>query len=237
MATAIKKKRIIKDIFKYGIPLASLGVGAANLSINMSRKKKDRIYHEQQLKAMKELTDSLNRVNSCMSNESEKTKSSLPEKQFSLRDDSGIKFRRKVDLEGLLGDNKINELRDWLLEKSSDPRFQVNSEYSTENFLEEVGYSVSINKDPRKSVVNLLYSNGILEILFVNPRLNEISKIDKVLDEYQLKYNNEVGYIATQPAHSIFHVEIELKKSTESEVPDMLNKEGFKINVLINKNK
>ena len=136
-----------------------------------------------------------------------------------------------------MGDGKIEELRDWLLEKSADPRLQGRSQYSTENFLEEITYSVSINKDPKGNIVNLLYSCGVLEILFVNPKPNEVSKIDKVLDEYCSRYDEEVGYIATQPAHSIFHVEIKLKEGTESEVPEMLREEGFKINVLINNNK
>ena len=157
-------------------------------------------------------------------------------KFFSLRDDNDIKFRRKLDLEGILGENKLDELRDWLLEKSMDPRLQTGSQYSTEDFLEEVSYSVSINSNPKENIVNILFSNGVLEILFVNPRSNEISRIDKVLDEYSSNYE-EVGYIATQPAHNIFHVEIKLKEGTESEVPEMLHKENFKINVLINKNK
>lgn len=247
MATPINKKDIeaAKNVVKYGVPVLALGVSTANMATNASRHKKDEQYQKKQLEAMNKLTDSLNTVNTSMSNFNSKNFPQYREKKkkggffgkiFSLRDD-GINFRRKVDLEGLLGDGKIEELRDWLLEKSADPRLQNESQYNTENFLEEITYSVSINENPKRNIVNLLYSCGVLEILFVNPRSNEVSKIDKVLDEYCSKYDEEVGYIATQPAHSIFHVEIKLKEGTESEVPEMLHEEDFKINVLINKNK
>lgn len=227
-----------KKAAQYGIPVAALGVSTANMSINASRHKRDQAYQDKQLEAMTKLTNSLNKVDKSMKAGNTKTvPRKTKSKDFSLRDNEGIKFRRGVDLVGLLGDEKIDELRDWLLEKSTDPRLQTESQYSTENFLEEVEYSISINKDPRRNIVNLLYSNGVLEILFVNPRSNEISKIDKVLDEYYSKYDEEVGYIATQPAHSVFHVEIKLKEGTESEIPEMLHEEDFKINVLINKNK
>ena len=240
------RTKVVEDVFKYGIPTAALGVSTANMSINASRHKKDEVYQAKQLNAMNNLTNSLNNVNTSMARfnmnniqqpQPQKKKKGFFRRLFSLYDSSkGVKFRRSINLDGILGDNKIDELRDWLLEKSLDPRLQSETQYSTEDFLNEVSYSVSINQDPRKSVVNLLYSNGVLEILFVNPRPNEISKIDKVLDEYSSKYEN-TGYIATQPAHSIFHVEIKLKEGTESEVPSMLYEEGFKINVLINKNK
>ena len=239
MAIHIKKDSA-KKVAQYGIPVAALGVSTANMSINASRHKRDQAYQDKQLEAMTKLTNSLNKVDRSMKAGNSNTETAprkTKNKNFSLRDDKGIKFRRGVDLVGLLGDEKIDELRDWLLEKSTDPRLQTESQYSTENFLEEVNYSVSINKDPRGSIVNLLYSNGVLEILFVNPRSNEISKIDRILDEYCSRYEEEVGYIATQPAHSIFHVEIKLKEGTESEVPEMLHEEDFKINVLINKNK
>lgn len=237
---------VVEGVFKYGVPTAALAVSAANMSINASRHRKDEIYQKKQLDAMNKLTTSLNNVSSSMSRfDKNNLQTRQPQPQprrrgflrrlFSIQN-GDIKFRRGVDLEGVLGDGKIEELRDWLLEKSSDPRLQTNNSYSTNNFLDEISYSVSINQDPRKSIVNLLYSNGILEILFVNPRPNEISKIDKVLDEYSSKYE-DTGYIATQPAHSIFHVEIKLKEGTESEVPEMLREEGFKINVLINNNK
>ena len=242
---AIPTKNTLKAAGKY-VPAAALGVSTVNMSVNASRHRKDRTYQEKQLEAMNKLTKTLNTVNTNMSNFNSNNfqpAQQRPEKKrflrriFSLRDD-GINFRRGVDLEGILGSNKIEELRDWLLEKSSDPRLHAGSTYSTEDYLENVSYSVSINKNPMGSIVNLLYSNGVLEILFVNPRSNEISKIDKVLDEYCSKYEEEgVGYIATQPGHSIFHVEIRLKEGTESEVPEMLHEEGFKINVLINKNK
>ena len=246
MATPTNKgsMELLKNTVKYGVPVLALGVSTANLATNASRHRKDEIYQKKQLDAMNKLTDSLNTVNTSMSRFNDKNFPQYREKKkrgffgrfFSLRDD-GIKFRRGVDLEGILGDGKIGELRDWLLEKSSDPRLQGNSQYSTEDFLESISYSVSINNNPMGSVVNLLYSYGVLEILFVNPRPNEVSKIDKVLDEYCSRYDEEVGYIATQPAHSIFHVEIKLKEGTESEVPEMLREEGFKINVLINNNK
>lgn len=238
MAIPINKESA-KKVVKYGLPVATLGVSTTNMSINASRHRRDTEYQDKQLQAMTKLTNSLNKVDRNLKNPSTQVviPKTMKNKNYSLHDDSGIKFRRGVDLVGLLGDKKIDELRDWLLEKSTDPRLQTGSQYSTEDFLEEVNYSVSINKDPRGSIVNLLYSNGVLEILFVNPRSNEISKIDKVLDEYYSKYEEEVGYIATQPAHSIFHVEIKLKEGTESEVPEMLHEEDFKINVLINKNK
>jgi len=242
MAIPTKK---LKSAGKY-IPVAALGVSTANMTINASRHRKDRTYQEKQLEAMNKLTKTLNTVNTNMSNfnaNNFQVNNPQPKKRgtflgrfFSLRD-NGINFRRGVDLEGILGDGKIEELQDWLLEKSSDPRLSTGSTYSTEDYLGGITYSVHINKNPMGYVVNLLYSNGVLEILFVNPRSNEISKIDKVLDEYSSKYEEEVGYIATQPAHSIFHVEIKLKEGTESEVPEMLHEEGFKINVLINKNK
>lgn len=237
---------VVEGVFKYGLPTAALAVSTANMSINASRHRKDEVYQKKQLDAMNKLTTSLNNVSSSMSrfdknNLQPRQPQPQPRRRGFLRrlfsiQNGDIKFRRGVDLEGVLGDGKIEELRDWLLEKSSDPRLQTNNSYSTNNFLDEISYSVSINQDPRKSIVNLLYSNGILEILFVNPRPNEISRIDKVLDEYSSKYE-DTGYIATQPAHSIFHVEIKLKEGTESEVPEMLHEEGFKINVLINKNK
>lgn len=236
MAIRINKESA-KNAAKYGIPVAALGVSTANMSINASRHKRDQAYQDKQLEAMTKLTNSLNKVDKSMktvNTQSSKKKSN--NKFFSLRDDNDIKFRRKLDLEGILGENKLDELRDWLLEKSMDPRLQTGSQYSTEDFLEEVSYSVSINSNPKENIVNILFSNGVLEILFVNPRSNEISRIDKVLDEYSSNYE-EVGYIATQPAHNIFHVEIKLKEGTESEVPEMLHKENFKINVLINKNK
>ena len=237
---------VVEGVFKYGLPTAALAVSTANMSINASRHRKDEVYQKKQLDAMNKLTTSLNNVSSSMSrfdknNLQPRQPQPQPRRRGFLRrlfsiQNGDIKFRRGVDLEGVLGDGKIEELRDWLLEKSSDPRLQTNNSYSTNNFLDEISYSVSINQDPRKSIVNLLYSKGILEILFVNPRPNEISRIDKVLDEYSSKYE-DTGYIATQPAHSIFHVEIKLKEGTESEVPSMLYEEGFKINVLINKNK
>lgn len=237
---------VVEGVFKYGLPTAALAVSTANMSINASRHRKDEVYQKKQLDAMNKLTTSLNNVSNSMSrfdknNLQPRQPQPQPRRRGFLRrlfsiQNGDIKFRRGVDLEGVLGDGKIEELRDWLLEKSSDPRLQTNNSYSTNNFLDEISYSVSINQDPRKSIVNLLYSNGILEILFVNPRPNEISRIDKVLDEYSSKYE-DTGYIATQPAHSIFHVEIKLKEGTESEVPSMLYEEGFKINVLINKNK
>ena len=237
---------VVEGVFKYGLPTAALAVSTANMSINASRHRKDEVYQKKQLDAMNKLTTSLNNVSSSMSRfdrNNLQTRQPQPQPRrrgflrrlFSIQN-GDIKFRRGVDLDGVLGDGKIEELRDWLLEKSSDPRLQTNNSYSTNNFLDEISYSVSINQDPRKSIVNLLYSNGILEILFVNPRPNEISRIDRVLDEYSSKYE-DTGYIATQPAHSIFHVEIKLKEGTESEVPSMLYEEGFKINVLINKNK
>lgn len=245
MGTPIKEAA--KNTIKYGVPIAALGVSTANMSINAARHRKDEVYQAKQLNAMNKLTDSLNNVNTSMSRfnsnnfhyqtSEPKRRRGLLGRIFSLRDESGVKFRRGIDLEGILGDGKIDKLRDWLLEKSADPRLQSGSQYSTIDFLDNVSYSVSINKSPMGFIVNLLYSGGVLEILFVNPRSNEISKIDKILDEYCSKYNEEVGYIATQPAHSIFHVEIKLKEGTESEVPEMLHEEGFKINVLINKNK
>jgi hypothetical protein len=242
MATHTKKD-IIKNAVKYGVPVTTLGVGVANLSINKARYKKDRKYQEEQLKAMNRLTNSLNKTNSNLSQLNsdnfpfpEEPKKRRFLKFFSVRDNN-INFRRKVDLEGILGDNKLDELRDWLLEKSSDPRLQTGLTYSTEDYINSVSYPIPVNSDPKGTIVNLLYCNGVLEILFVNPKPDEVSRIDKVLDEYCSKHNEEVGYIATQPAHSIFHVEIKLKEGTESEVPEMLREEGFKINVLINKNK
>lgn len=241
---ATRTSKVLENTFKYAIPTAALGVTSTNMMINASRHNQARDYQEKQLRAMTDLTNSLNKVdksmkvvsNNVIQPEKKKSRYQFTRKFYSIKNND-IKFRRKLDLEGILGENKLDELRDWLLEKSLDPRLQTNSQYSTENFLEEVSYSVSINNNPKESVVNLLYANGVLEILFVNPRSNEISKIDKVLDEYSSNYDGEVGYIATQPAHDIFHVEIKLKEGTESEVPEMLHKEDFKINVLINKNK
>ena len=242
---ATPTNRLVENTFKYVLPTTAIGISGTNMMINASRHNQAQEYQAKQLQAMTNLTNSLNKVDESMQATTnpvvqrpsrKRSRYRLTRKTYSL-DNNDIKFRRKVDLEGILGDRKIDELRDWLLEKSLDPRLQTGSQYSTEDFLDEVSYSVSINDDPRSTVVNLLYSNGVLEILFVDPKPNEISKIDGVLDEYCSEYDEEVGYIATQPARSIFHVEIKLKEGTESEVPEMLHEENFKINVLINKNK
>ena len=97
--------------------------------------------------------------------------------------------------------------------------------------LNPMGLKYDIDADPKKQVVNLLYRNGILEALFIDPRPNEISKLDKVIDDYCNRYKN-AAYIATQPAKNIFHMEMYTVEGTELEVPDALMDAGFKINVL-----
>jgi hypothetical protein len=62
------------------VPLVggSFLVGSANLATNVSRKKNDKDYQENQIQAMKDLTKSLNNVNNSISNRTEEVKPKKP---------------------------------------------------------------------------------------------------------------------------------------------------------------
>lgn len=228
------EKRIVKG-FKYGIPVASLGITGTNLVINTKRRTSDRKYQEEQLKEMRRLTgslknaaDEISSLNMGIDNNIKQTrqpKSIFNKiKSFSLRDN-----KSSDSLVGILGNE--GEVKSWLIKKAMNSEFPKDSEYSTIDLLHEL--DIAGGQNPHKYVVNLLYHQGLLEILFVNPRSNEVRKIDKVLDAYCDKYENETGYIATQPGNNIFHVEMKVKLGTELEIPKKLMEEGFKLNAII----
>jgi hypothetical protein len=229
-----RTKRYIDKGIKYGVPAASLGIAGTNLIINTKRRNSDRKYQEEQLKEMRRLTGSLKNATeelSSLNMENNKTiKRTQPKsiftkmKTFSLRDN-----KSSSSLEGILGNE--GEVKSWLVKKAEDSDFHGDSEYSTTNLLQDL--DIAGGQNPHKYVVNLLYHQGLLEILFVNPRSNEVRKIDKILDSYCDKYENETGYIATQPGNNIFHVELKVKIGTELEIPKNLMEEGFKLNAII----
>ncbi len=242
MAIRIKKEKV-KEGIKYAIPITTLGVSTTNMTINAHRKKTDTEYQQRQLQAMNRLTRSLNKVDTSMTKLNapphyievqsvEPKKRGLAGRLFSLRSD-GIKFRRGLNLEGILKNNGQDEAKEWLIDCSSTSKLSSNTDYSTEDFLRDSNIDVSINESLHKEIVNLLYSNGLLEILFVYPRSNDISRIDNILDSYCDKYGEEdTGYIATQLGHNIFYVEIKVKEGTETEIPQKLVESDFGINVL-----
>lgn len=155
-----------------------------------------------------------------------------------------------------------DSLTSWLLEKAGDNVFgEEVSEYNSTDLIGELKNSDSaeidslrsdvtgksyviprkidsseirytVNSDPRKEVVNLLYSSGILELFFVNPRSNEVSKIDRVLDQFCDRYEG-AAYIATQPGHNMFHVEMKIPVGMENKIPLLLMKAGFTVNILL----
>ena len=230
-----RTKKILSNGIKYGIPAASLGISGTNLAINAKRRRADKKYQEEQLKEMRRLTGSLRDATEELSslnmvNYNNNYKQTRPKsffgrmKVFSLRDNNP-----SSSLEGILGNE--GEVKSWLIKKAMNSEFPKDSEYSTIDLLHEL--DIAGGQNPHKYVVNLLYHQGLLEILFVNPRSNEVRKIDKVLDAYCDKYENETGYIATQPGNNIFHVELKIKLGTELEIPKKLMEEGFKLNAII----
>lgn len=229
-----RTKKYLSRGIRYGVPVASLGISGTNLAINAKRRKADKKYQEEQLKEMRRLTGSLKdateELNSLNMVNNNNYKQSQPKsifgrvKSFSLRDN-----KSSSSLEGILGNE--GDVKSWLTKKAIDSEFQKDSEYSTMDLLRDL--DIAGGQNPHKYVVNLLYHQGLLEILFVNPRSNEVRKIDKVLDTYCDKYENETGYIATQPGNNIFHVELKVKLGTELEIPKNLMEEGFKLNAII----
>lgn len=241
----------IKTGLSIGVPLAALGVSTLNYQTNARRHAADEKYQKKQLEAMNKLTDRLEGVSRSMDTfhmpekvyyepKSTKKKRSIF-KIFSLR--SGGDELCDYSLPRKSGNINFGKtlttktLTSWLLEKAEDNIFgEYTSEFSSQDLidlldnLDEVKYTV--NSDPRKEVVNLLYSSGILELFFVNPRSNEVSKIDRVLDQFCDRYES-AAYIATQPGHNMFHVEMKIPVGMENKIPLLLMKAGFTVNILL----
>jgi len=221
---AKRQKELIKEGIKYVGPIAggvSAGVAVTNLALNIKNKKKEKERKEREIKVLENLSDRLENLGK------EIKKSN---KTFSLRG----KNHRARDVKRPFGFVGLDTgfAKSWLTKKAEETEMGFTY-YSTEDFLHEIGEgNVSINSDLRRHSVNLLFYNGVLEMLFVNPRTNEISRIDRILDSYCDKYEKETGYIATQPGNNIFHVELKTKEGTEIEIPKNFLKHNLSINVL-----
>ncbi len=222
MGTRIKKEKIeaIKEALKVGVPVVSAGIAGTKLVLDQRNKKKERELTKKRTESLEKLAENIEKLENSM-RKSRKT--------FSVRGNNSKPrdFKKPFGFIGLDSDFAKN----WLLEKAKDTMMGFTS-YNTEDFLYEFEEEVSINKDLKRHSVNLLFYNGVLEMLFVNPRRNEISKIDRILDNYCDKYEKETGYIATQPGNNIFHVELKTKEGTEIEIPEEFIENNLSINVL-----
>lgn len=93
------------------------------------------------------------------------------------------------------------------------------------------GILYSVDDDPNKHVISMYYSANTL-VLYVNkPRNNELSFLNKILDDYCFKYKN-ADYTATQIRNNVYEIEVAVVDGTEGDICEKLIDSGFCLNIV-----
>lgn len=105
------------------------------------------------------------------------------------------------------------------------------SRTTTTNGMSPKGVLYDIDGNPNKYVISLLYRGNVMVMYINNPTRQELSILNKCLDNYCYRYKN-ADYSSEQIRKNTYCVEIFIVSNSEAEIATSLIESGFKLNII-----
>lgn len=106
-----------------------------------------------------------------------------------------------------------------------------HSRTTTTNGMSPKGVLYDIDGNPNKYVISLMYRGNVMVMYINNPTRQELSILNKCLDNYCYKYKN-ADYSSEQIRKNTYCVEIFIVSNSEAEIATSLIESGFKLNII-----